>query len=142
MLSPLLWNSLDLHDDIIKVAVHCITNSGLISQDNNDRKLNFITSRPFWGPWGIKALSLHCLCPSSLTLNKRLDRQNLLLRHCVIWVYLIDGVCHRRFFCFRNFGVTLEYSINFFSWSQATPPKKKEHISKLFFNLHGTLVLK
>ena len=30
----------------------------------------FITRRPFWSPWGIKALSLHCLCPSSLTLNK------------------------------------------------------------------------
>ena len=139
MLSPLLWNSLVLNDDIIKVAVHCITNSGLISQDNNDRKLTFITSRPFWGPWGIKALSLHCLCPFSLTLNERLDGQNLLFRHCVIWVYLIDGVCHRRFFCFRNFGVTLEYSINFFSWSQATPQKKKSTFQNYFLISMGHL---
>ena len=33
----------------------------------------FITRQLFWSPWGIKALSLHCLCTSSLTLNERLD---------------------------------------------------------------------
>ena len=41
----------------------------------------FITRRPFWSPWGIKALSLYCLCPSSLTLNERFDGQNLLFGH-------------------------------------------------------------
>ena len=38
--------------------------------------LTFITQRPFWSPWGIEALSLHCLCLSSLTLNERLDGQS------------------------------------------------------------------
>ena len=42
------------------------------------KEFTFITRRPFWSPWGIKALSLHCLCPSSLTLNERFDGQNLL----------------------------------------------------------------
>ena len=41
----------------------------------------FITRRPFWSPWGIKALSLHCLCPISLTLNEKLDLQNLIYEH-------------------------------------------------------------
>ena len=41
----------------------------------------FITRRPFWSPWGIKALSLHCLCPISLTLNEKLDVQNLIYEH-------------------------------------------------------------
>ena len=45
---------------------------------NFANQFTFITQRPFWSPWGIKALSLHCLCPSSLTLNERLDGQNLL----------------------------------------------------------------
>ena len=40
-----------------------------------------ITQRPFWSPWGIKALSSHSLCPSSLTLNERFDGQNLLFGH-------------------------------------------------------------
>ena len=51
------------------------------------QQFKFITRRPFWSPWGIKALSLHCLCPSSLTLNERFHGQNLLFGHRVIWVY-------------------------------------------------------
>ena len=46
-----------------------------------DFQFTFITRRPFWSPWGIKALSLHCLCPSSLTLNERFDGQNYLFGH-------------------------------------------------------------
>ena len=49
------------------------------------QQFTLITRRPFWSPWGIKALSLHCLCPSSLTLNERFDGQNLLFGHRVIW---------------------------------------------------------
>ena len=40
--------------------------------------LIFLTRRPFCGLWGITALSLHCVCPSGLTLNKMLNGQNLL----------------------------------------------------------------
>ena len=47
----------------------------------------FITLWPFWSLWRIKALSLYCLCASSLTLNERFDGQNLFFGHGVIWVY-------------------------------------------------------
>ena len=46
------------------------------AMDRHCVQMTFITQRPFWSPWGIEALSLHCLCPSSLTLNERLDGQS------------------------------------------------------------------
>ena len=67
-----------------------VTSSGLTTGESGNRpqekqhggrQFTFITRRPFWSPWGIKALSLHCLCPSSLTLNERFDGQNLLFGH-------------------------------------------------------------
>ena len=60
-------------------------------------QFTFITRWPFWSPWVIKALPLDCPCPSSLTLNERLDGQNLVLGpgcwfgHRVIWVYTEAG---------------------------------------------------
>ena len=52
-----------------------------LAKNMEEDQFTFITRRPFWSPWGIKALSLHCLCPSSLTLNERFDGQNLLFGH-------------------------------------------------------------